>query len=533
MSIKWKMIYLAILVTTVIVGLSVMSLYGFQHVQQSFETMSARDVAGKIATIEINRDVNYVSRLTRNMMLGSNMKKDIPKLEQRIKRIKEKYAILKTTYSDEAEKKLIENAERASIAFVEDGYKLCKGLAVVDKAERHTYYGKYSKSATPLAVESRKYFGKLIKLKNKKFDTANAEMAQNISSMFTKIASVAVPTLLVVLVSSALITRSILRPIQNALQVAEAMAQNDLTTKIGKTGTDEAGKMLAAMKQMLETLNVTLGANAISAEDLTGIAMAQAASLEETSASMAEITAMTKQNADNAKQANAMSSEAAQAASQGQVAMESMLDAIKKIKTSSDETAKIVKTIDEIAFQTNLLALNAAVEAARAGEAGKGFAVVAEEVRNLAQRSAQAAKDTTTLIEESQNNADNGVAVSSQVADVLTQISGSIKQVTQLVSEVMTGSQKQSEGVGQINQAVANIDNTIQRAAANAEELAASLNRFHLRQGEKGGKSYPQGNIRNIAPSADTRQVLLDQEGAVTVHPDHVLSLDGEGLENV
>lgn len=531
MSIKWKMIYFAILVTTVIVGLSAISLYGFQQVQHSFQIMGARDVAGKIATIEINRDVNYVSRLTRNMMLGSDIKKDIPKLEKMIERIKKNYAILKTTYSDDAEKELIENAERASLAFVEDGHTLCKGLADVDAAERHRYYGQYSTSATPLAVESRKYFGKLVKLKNEKFDASYAEMAHIISSMFMTIAGLSVPTVLIVLVFSVIITRNILRPIQNALQVAEAMAQNDLTTKIGTTGTDEAGKMLAAMKQMLETLNLTLGANAMSAEELTGITMTQAASIEETSASMKEITAMTEQNTDNAKQASAMSSEAAQAASQGQVAMESMLDAIKKIKTSSDETAKIVKTIDEIAFQTNLLALNAAVEAARAGEAGKGFAVVAEEVRNLAQRSAQAAKDTTALIEESQSNADNGVAVSGEVADVLTQISGSVEEVTKLVSEVMTGSEEQSKEVAQINQAVTNIDSSTQRAAANAEELAASLNRFRLRQGENIGDAYGQGDLRHTASSTDTRQVLSNQDGPAPAAPGHLLSWDGENLE--
>ena len=145
----------------------------------------------------------------------------------------------------------------------------------------------------------------------------------------------------------------------------------------------------------------------------------QASSLEEVSSSLEEMASMTKQNADNAHQANTMASEAKSAAEQGNAAMGKMGEAIQKIKTSSDQTAKILKTIDEIAFQTNLLALNAAVEAARAGEAGKGFAVVAEEVRNLAQRSAEAAKNTASLIEKSQKNADHGVTVSTEVAGIL------------------------------------------------------------------------------------------------------------------
>ena len=145
-----------------------------------------------------------------------------------------------------------------------------------------------------------------------------------------------------------------------------------------------------------------------SSQEMAQVANEQASSLEESSASLEELSSMTKQNTENARQANIMSGEAKDNSARGMEIMKRMMEAITSIKDSSDETAKIIKTIDEIAFQTNLLALNAAVEAARAGEAGKGFAVVAEEVRNLAQRSAEAAKNTATLIEESKNNSENG-----------------------------------------------------------------------------------------------------------------------------
>ncbi|MBD3344585.1 MAG: chemotaxis protein, partial [Chitinivibrionales bacterium] len=147
---------------------------------------------------------------------------------------------------------------------------------------------------------------------------------------------------------------------------------------------------------------------------------------------------------------------------------------INKIKTSSDETAKIIKTIDEIAMQTNLLALNAAVEAARAGEAGRGFAVVAEEVRNLAQRSAEAAKNTADLIEGSQKNADNGVAASEDVGRSLEQIGGRVQKVAQLISEVSAASEEQSQGIDQVNTAVAQMDQVTQTNAANSEESASA-----------------------------------------------------------
>jgi methyl-accepting chemotaxis protein len=183
---------------------------------------------------------------------------------------------------------------------------------------------------------------------------------------------------------------------------------------------------------------------------------------------------MTKQNSDNSRQANAMAVETRSAVERSREAMTRMGDAINKIKGSSDQTAKIIKTIDEIAFQTNLLALNAAVEAARAGDAGKGFAVVAEEVRNLAQRSAEAAKNTAALIEESQQNANNGVAVSSEVGGILSQIVESVQKLAQLIGEVSAASEEQSKGIEQIGTAVTQMDKLTQSNAANAEESASA-----------------------------------------------------------
>jgi methyl-accepting chemotaxis protein len=186
------------------------------------------------------------------------------------------------------------------------------------------------------------------------------------------------------------------------------------------------------------------------------------------------MSSMTKQNAGNAQQASTLMGESNQLVSQGQESMGRLSSAIQEIKKSSDETAKIVKTIDEIAFQTNLLALNAAVEAARAGDAGKGFAVVAEEVRNLAQRAGEAARNTATLIEGSVKNAENVVGVAGETAKSLEEITTSSQKVSSLVNGIAAASSEQSQGIDQVSTAVGQMDQVTQQNAANAEESASA-----------------------------------------------------------
>jgi methyl-accepting chemotaxis protein len=200
----------------------------------------------------------------------------------------------------------------------------------------------------------------------------------------------------------------------------------------------------------------------------------QAASLEETSSSLEEMSSMTKRNADNADKANDLAKHTRAAADRGAADMQTMSTAMEAIQASSADIAKIIKTIDEIAFQTNILALNAAVEAARAGEAGMGFAVVAEEVRSLAQRSAQAAKETAAKIEGAITKTEQGVQISSTVAKSLQEIVEKIRKVDELVAEVAAASKEQSQGISQVNIAVSQMDKVTQSNAATAEESASA-----------------------------------------------------------
>jgi chromosome segregation ATPase len=216
-----------------------------------------------------------------------------------------------------------------------------------------------------------------------------------------------------------------------------------------------------SLRESSDQLVSAAGQVSSSSQTLAEGSSQQAASLEETSSSLEEMASMTRRNSESAEKARELSEDTRRAADSGTTDMKAMSAAMEAIKSSSSDIAKIIKTIDEIAFQTNILALNAAVEAARAGEAGMGFAVVADEVRNLAQRSAQAAKETATKI-------------SAKVAQVLDEIVNKVRQVNQLVTEVSAASKEQTQGIDQVNTAVGQMDRVTQSNAASAEETASA-----------------------------------------------------------
>jgi len=238
--------------------------------------------------------------------------------------------------------------------------------------------------------------------------------------------------------------------------------------------TGPISRVINGLSEASEQVSSASGQVSTASQTLAEGASEQAASIEETSSSLEEMSSMTKQNADNAAQANNLMKSANDTVDKANKSMTDLITSMAEITRASEETSKIIKTIDEIAFQTNLLALNAAVEAARAGEAGAGFAVVADEVRNLALRAAEAAKNTAALIEGTVKKINQGSAIVNETSEAFGEVAASSKKVGDLVSEIAAASNEQAEGIEQVNKATVEMDKVVQQNAANAEESASA-----------------------------------------------------------
>jgi len=284
------------------------------------------------------------------------------------------------------------------------------------------------------------------------------------------------------------LSRSVVAPIAQAKSIAQAISEGDLTRPITVTGRDEAAELLESLKTMQKSLGHLVGQVRASSDgihtasseiatgnlDLSGRTEQTASNLQQAASSMEQLTGTVKQSAESARQANHLASNAADVAQRGGQVVSEVVSTMDEINASSKKIGDIISVIDGIAFQTNILALNAAVEAARAGEQGRGFAVVAGEVRSLAQRSAEAAKEIKALIGTSVDKVESGSKLVAAAGETMNEIVASVQRVSAIIGEITTASAEQSDGIGQVNIAVTQLDQMTQQNAALVEESSAA-----------------------------------------------------------
>ena len=395
---------------------------------------------------------------------------------------------------DESENAKAFAATRAR--FVQEG--LLPAVAALKAGNKEEAARIVREKVRPLYAETAKYMNALVQIQ---LDESQKEY-QAATLRYETTRAIAIGTMLAGLVFAlwfgVALMRSIVASLDKAIEVANAVADGDLTRTIVVSGKDETAQLMqsiAGMQANLITLvsRVRQGSEGVATasseiaqgnHDLSARTESQASALQQTAASMEELSATVQRNADAAQQANQLASSASRVATQGGEVVGQVVETMKGITESSRKISEIISVIDGIAFQTNILALNAAVEAARAGEQGRGFAVVASEVRSLAGRSAEAAKEIKTLINASVERVEQGSQLVDRAGTTMTEIVSSIRRVTDIMVEISAASSEQSAGVSQIGDAVMQMDTVTQQNAALVEQMAAAASSLNVQADE-------------------------------------------------
>jgi methyl-accepting chemotaxis protein len=387
----------------------------------------------------------------------------------------------------------VTNQERPLIAGYEKARGEWEGLSrkVVEARKSDTREGRVEALDLTLGAtkkkfeEMRGYIDQLTDITLKNAQKAHSEASATYRQTIFVLALTLIVAVLIAGFITQFIRRGIMKPLNTVIH-----------------GLSEGAELVASAASQVASASQSLAQGASE----------QAAGLEETSSSIEEMASMTRQNADNAHQANLLMMETSQVVEEANGSMSQLTGSMREISAASEETANIIKTIDEIAFQTNLLALNAAVEAARAGEAGAGFAVVSDEVRNLALRAAEAAKNTASLIEGTVKKVKDGGDIVAKTNEAFSKVTAGTQKIGGLVSEISAASQDQAQGIEQINRAVSEMDKTVQKNAASAEESASASEEIHAQAGMmKGFVSQLVGLVGTNGNGKDFRKFLGPQ----------------------
>jgi len=473
--------------------IGVIAYYGISVVKENdatYEAIMGEDVMGSSNAYEMGMHFND-ARV--NMLLGLNaqdpakvqmftaaMEKDLNQAEENLKNLQE------SVHSD---------AAKAAVASVTNNYNTFRQETVAALKAKQAGQVQSPEAQAAASAKFAKLEGDIAKqveeIADMGYSSAQSRDKAATEEMNSDVRNIILIALFLMAVSSVtgfMFNQDVKKRLSQLGQSADRIAEGDLATEVVTSTGDELGDVAASFEIMRQRVhNVLLEINqgadqvAAGAHNVSDASVAlsqgasqQAASVEQLSASIAEIASQTASNAQNAEKANDLTVGTKEKAQLGNEEMQEMLSAMEEINASSANISKIIKVIDEIAFQTNILALNAAVEAARAGQHGKGFAVVAEEVRNLAARSAKAAKETTDMIEGSMEKVETGREIAHKTAEALNAIVGDVSSVADIVANIAKASNEQKLALEQINQGVQQVSQVVQANSSTSEEAATA-----------------------------------------------------------
>ena len=531
LSIAKRLSFSFALLAAMLVTLGGVSLWQETAVEAEVHELTDKLMPKQARLVEIESEVNEIARAMRNMLI-MDAPADIE--QQRVDVMSSRKAIighlewLEGAIINPEAKRLLQNMKDARTTFVTSQERF---LSLVAAGQRDEARRVLLDETRPLQLAYIQTLDALTAFQTGLLD----EGVRQIDSEFQNLQRVTWALMLAGVALAAVlatsIIRSVTRPIGQAVAVANAVAEGDLTLSIDTRGRSETAQLLQALSTMQQRLGQVVGQVRQNAEgvatasaqiaqgnsDLSSRTEQQASALEETSASMEQMGSTASQNADNARQASQLAASASTVAVQGGEVVGQVVQTMKDINDSSKKISDIIGVIDGIAFQTNILALNAAVEAARAGEQGRGFAVVAAEVRNLAQRSAEAAKEIKGLIMASVDRVEQGTALVDRAGTTMQEVVTSIRRVTDIVGEISSASQEQNAGVGQVSEAVSQMDQATQQNAALVEESAAAaeslrtqaqqlvqaVSVFKLSGDSHGASAHLTSSVAHAAPAAN------------------------------
>ncbi len=486
------------LVTFLMALMGAITLIQLNQVDTAFRSVTDERIPRLSQLHSVKSDVDQIAIALRNMIIledPAHVQQQLQSVQQRRKAISDRLDTLKAEIRTEKGQTLLNRIFETRTQYVQGQERFIGfvGAGQIPEAKRYM-----AQSLRPLLLAYFDAVDALVAFQGELLQQSGASANAAVLSIRNGIGITLVVAMLLAAVIGSWIARSITRPLQQAVAVAEAVAQGNLHMQVQVQGRNETAQLLGALKNMLASLTQVVGlvrdgserVASASAEiaqgnnDLSARTESQASALQQTAASMEQLSSAVQQNADAARSANQLAQTASAVAQQGGDAVNAMVQTMREIDESSRRIADIIQVIDGIAFQTNILALNAAVEAARAGEQGRGFAVVATEVRALAGRSAEAAKEIKSLIQASVERVERGSGQADAAGRTMSDVVQAISRVTTLMGDISSASQEQSSGVAQVGDAVTEMDQTTQQNAALVEEMAAAASSLRTQAAE-------------------------------------------------